>query len=191
MKTCSKCEVEQDLGQFSPNKATRDKLCSQCKSCRREAQRVYRANNAEAQRQATRRWRAENPDLCKELAKKQYEKDKEKRNAASRKWREENPEKAKASSKSWVERNRGKKNFYTMSRYTGLKNRSVAWANPEAIQDFYDTAAALTAETGIKHNVDHIIPLHGDLVSGLHVESNLQILTQAENCSKSNSFKVT
>ena len=40
------------------------------------------------------------------------------------------------------------------------------------------------------HHVDHIIPLHGKLVSGLHVESNLQVITQAANCTKSNKYEV-
>jgi hypothetical protein len=62
------------------------------------------------------------------------------------------------------------------------------WANKKAIREIYFEARRLTASTGIKYEVDHIIPSNHPLVCGLHVENNLQIITEFENIAKSNTF---
>ena len=61
-----------------------------------------------------------------------------------------------------------------------------AWADRKAIRKFYELAAKLTWETGVQHEVDHIVPLGGKRVSGLHVHTNLQVLAMRANRSKFN-----
>lgn len=58
------------------------------------------------------------------------------------------------------------------------------WANKKEIKKFYEEADKLSIETGIKYSVDHILPLRGKLVSGLHCEFNLQVMTLRENVLK-------
>lgn len=60
------------------------------------------------------------------------------------------------------------------------------WASRSAIRQVYREAKALTKATGVLHSVDHIIPLRGELVWGLHVEYNLRVVPHTENMRKGN-----
>ncbi len=77
------------------------------------------------------------------------------------------------------------------SKRRALERRQLAgWANLDAIKAIYQRAIDLTRATGIPHHVDHAIPLAGKLVSGLHVENNLEVMTALENMKKHNQFEV-
>lgn len=83
---------------------------------------------------------------------------------------------------------RAKHSAYVVERRKKRDKSMPCWANKDAIQSIYFKARCLTLKTGIPHEVDHIVPSNHPLVCGLHVEYNLQILTEAENQEKSNSF---
>ena len=61
-----------------------------------------------------------------------------------------------------------------------------SWANRAALRAFWLESRRRTAETGVQHSVDHIVPLIHPLVCGLHVENNLRIIPLTENIRKSN-----
>lgn len=73
-----------------------------------------------------------------------------------------------------------------MKRIAAQLQAMPAWADPKAIVAIYEDCLAKSAETGVPHEVDHIIPLQGKLVCGLHVQDNLRVITASENRSKSN-----
>jgi hypothetical protein len=82
---------------------------------------------------------------------------------------------------------------YEAARRALKMQRTPAWLteiDKERIQNEYQLAAIQTKITGKLWHVDHIIPLQGDLVSGLHVPSNLMAMLGSDNISKHNNFEV-
>lgn len=115
----------------------------------------------------------------------------EKKKAKVIKWQKENAEYLKEYYKKYRQANKAKKIAHNIKRKLTQKHRMPLWlssADKEHIDYIYDQAQVLTEKTGIKHHVDHIVPLQGKTVSGLHVPWNLQILTAKENLKKSNRF---
>jgi 5-methylcytosine-specific restriction endonuclease McrA len=72
-----------------------------------------------------------------------------------------------------------------LSQATPIWLTKEHWAVMNAM---YKEAKRLSRETGIRHEVDHIHPINGKTLSGLHVPWNLQILTQSANVAKSNRY---
>lgn len=126
--------------------------------------------------------RATSNNTCLECKKILYS---EKDVARTRVWRDKNPEKQAASARNWRRTHKGEKNALTAARKALLLKRTPAWADHEKIKAFYRLATAFS-DLYVEHHVDHIVPLKGETVSGLHVENNLQVLVGAENLRKSN-----
>ncbi len=188
MKVCTKCLEPKALEDFYNSKKAADGKKWECKECSKKYVKTYgkanqahilekakewRKNNQEASNRHRATWAKKNPDKVKITAKKNREKYKDIYTVAIEKWRKANPAKCKATK---------------ARRRAAEKNASVVWADTEAINEIYRQAEILTIETGILHEIDHIHPLNHTLICGLHVESNLQILSQHDNRVKSNKF---
>jgi len=125
---------------------------------------------------------------CKSCFKVYYEENKRPIAAKVREYQAKNKESIAARTREYRLNNRGARNAIKAKRRSAKLQRTVSWADLEAIKNLYKEARRLTEATGILFHVDHIIPLQGNSVSGLHVEGNLQLLTAHENLSKSNKF---
>ena len=129
-------------------------------------------------------------NTCKECVNKRrrdrHRQNKEKRNSVNRKWYWENREVHQRKNKRWMQENACIQASRVAKRHAKKIQQTPKWANENLIQDWYRMSDLLSKQTGVKYHVDHIVPLQGNTVSGLHVEYNLQLLKSKENIRKSN-----
>lgn len=152
----------------------RPKTSSWCKACDYEYDKQWRLKNKERFSLLNKRSKMRCKDAIRMRNNEYVRNNPEKVKAWARKWRLNNPSKVAAS---------------VRKRQASKLQRTPKWLTPlhyQQIQMFYDSAAALSREFGISMEVDHIIPLRGKLVSGLHVPWNLQVLPETINRRKSN-----
>ena len=126
--------------------------------------------------------------MCKECFKSIDKINKERNKEKLKIYRTKTKETRTKSMAIWASKNRDVRNTHHAKRRSAKLQRTVSWSNTDKIKEFYTEAQQLTQDTGIPHHVDHIIPLQGKNVSGLHVETNLQVITAEENLSKHNNF---
>lgn len=134
-------------------------------------------------------WAKANPDRARERARRSHAKNQAERVIKNRLHRQANPGKNAAWRKTYYERNKAKHLAGVRRRQAALIQRLAPWADLGAIEAIYIEAARISKETGIPHHVDHVIPLQGATVSGLHVETNLEIITATRNLEKGNAHE--
>lgn len=106
--------------------------------------------------------------------------------ARCRRYAAENPEKVAQVGVRWRANNKAKSQASVRERQARKLQATPAWANKDSIQRYYDNAVYLSEITGHKHHVDHIVPLRGKNVCGLHVENNLRVVPHYINTRKGN-----
>lgn len=150
-----------------------------CVPCKRIAGAKWSANNRDKVYASIARYKVR-PEIRRKIAEQH------------RAWRANNPSRdtdyyrrhrlaRRASHSKWAANNAGRLSANTSAYKARKLRRTPLWANRDAVRFFYDCCPA-------GYQVDHVIPLQGKTVSGLHVETNLQWLPAAVNASKHNRF---
>lgn len=189
MKQCTKCKEFKKLNEFSKDNNRKDGLQFRCKSCYS----IYRTENREKiLAQKTIHRKINKVAIATDLARR-YREDRENRLIKSAIYgaiyKSKHKKKISVKKLKWRKSRPGLYAAYCAKRRAIKYNATPKWLTKKQykeIQNFYLEAARLTIETGIHHEVDHIIPLQGKTIIGLHVPWNLQILTKSENISKGN-----
>ena len=115
-----------------------------------------------------------------------YQKVKDRRVAEMREYYRSNRNKWPAYVAKWNKANRGAMAANTAA-YKARKLQATAKNDP-AIDYVYYAADVIKGVYGGRPDVDHMVPLKNDLVCGLHVAQNLQLLSHRKNCAKGNTW---
>lgn len=173
MKTCRICGKSAPEVEFQHQRR-------QCKPCRRAYFHVKKlewyARNKHIARLKVKEWREQNLERKKAYRKVEYARNAESAKFAARVYRANNPDKV---------------NHWARLRQCAKAKRVPLWLTSEdkwLILEIYALAKLRTKLTGVQWHVDHIIPLRGKTVSGLHVPLNLQVIPESDNKVKRNYY---
>lgn len=163
MKTCSNCKETKDFSAFGKHASNKDGYQYQCKACRKIG--------------------------CAKYFKSLTAEKTQKRLECTKNWREKNKDHVVQYGKQYAKANQAKRTALQRKRDIAKTQQTPKWLSNEQlkeIEQFYAMAKELESVFPWKQHVDHIVPLKGKTVSGLHVPWNLQILSAKANIQKGN-----
>ena len=176
-KTCTICKTEKPISEFHKKVASKDGLQHKCKACCTKLAADYRQANKESIGKYQAIYYQINKESITSSRAKYYQDNKE--NISE--YRQNNKEAYAKRNAKYRQEHPDRLNAKNAKRRAIKRNQTPPDADFEKIATFYTEAQRLTEETGIPHEVDHIIPLSR---GGLHYQDNLQVLTKSENCRK-------
>jgi len=168
-KECLQCKEVKPFSCYHADLAKKDKTKNKCKSCIGIALRQRYVKISEKQKEYSKQYYDKNKEIL-------WEKHKDKILARAKEWSKLNKEKVNAhAARSRIKR---------MSRF----NIQVSLDEQERINCLYSVAKMLSQAGTEKYHVDHIVPLQGKKVSGLHVYENLRVIPASVNLAKGNKY---
>lgn len=127
---------------------------------------------------------------CRKISQSTWKKDHRKEVAEYEKsWQKANKRNVAIRKKNYWRTNTGKINAIRAKRYASKLHRTPKWLTPDQLKQmeaFYIRANTWSFLLNSQIDVDHIYPLQGKIVSGLHHPDNMQLLPHTLNCSKGN-----
>jgi hypothetical protein len=173
-RVCNKCLIEKPLEEYHRGKSSKDGRVRVCKACTKVADNIRYQKDKERISKVNKEWAANN---------------KQRKRQINLKSKRKNSAKSYEYLKSWREANQDRVRWHNSKYRAAKQNATPFWLTEEQSQQIYDTyvlAKECEVLTGDKYHVDHIIPLNGEHVCGLHVPWNLQVLPADINIRKSN-----
>ena len=158
----------------------------ECPAAKKIFAHIHYIQNSETYKKNAEGWRKNNPEVYAERNKNYFSREEVKlaARARTREWNAANPERKRQMDLEFVEKNKALITSYKAKRRATLRQAMPSWLTKDQILQIravYAEAKRLSDETGIPHDVDHIVPLAGKIVSGLHVPWNLRAIPKIEN----------
>ena len=175
MRLCSKCSLSKPETEYYTLKSL------VCKDCTKERQRRYHQRTRDKRLEAQKKYYSNNKDYF---------------SAKNKKYRDENGESLREYNRQYSKEHYQKNKDYYI-RKSRVRDGIKREATPDWLSDphrahirrTYKLRDIISDATGIEYHVDHIVPLRGKNVCGLHVPWNLRVITAEENLSKSNQLE--
>lgn len=181
---CTKCKIEKPLSEFSKSSRNKNGIVHQCRECVR----LYYLKNQDKIRARVKAYCLKFPEKKKARDRAYALKNKEAVARNQARYNLRKPHVAKERSKRWALENKDKRTASWQFRKNRINAGPNSWwvKDPEyrkKIEEFYKNRPA-------GFHVDHILPINGDDITGLHVLANLQYLPEEENLKKGNSVQI-